>query len=229
MISYHIMSVNPQLSVRIDTDTIKEIVLKNVIKMLHHRGWVKKENIESRLADIIGEDNEQLLYKIKLDVKLGSFPTYEFQNTSETDSFADDVVFVKILPQKVTSIAKSPIIVDFLTTYKTSHKILVVDEISDKSKNALMSGKYVEVFSEKFLLQNVLEHDMSPAYEILTPDQCVELLKEYQLSKRQVKIMFNTDPVSRYLFLKKGRIVRIIRNSEASGNAIDYRIVVHKG
>ncbi len=40
--------------------------------------------------------------------------------------------------------------------------------------------------------------------------------------------MFDIDPVAQYLFLKKGRIVRIIRNSEASGYAIDYRIVVHK-
>jgi DNA-directed RNA polymerase subunit H (RpoH/RPB5) len=223
------MSVNPQLSVRIDTDSVREQVLKTVIKMLHHRGWLKKENIENRIASIIGDNNEENLYKIKLDVNLGSFPTYEFQNTSDKDVFTDDTVFVKIVPQKVTSIAKSPIIVDFLNSYKSSHKILIVDEISDKSRNALMNNKYIEVFNEKFLLQVLLEHVMSPAYEILSPDECTELLKEYQLSKRQVKIQFDNDPVSRYLFLKKGRIVRIIRNSEASGNAIDYRIVVHKG
>jgi DNA-directed RNA polymerase subunit H (RpoH/RPB5) len=73
-----------------------------------------------------------------------------------------------------------------------------------------------------------MDHVLSPAYEILTPDECNMVLKEYQLTRRQMKIMFDVDTVAQYLFLKKGRIVRITRNSEASGNAIDYRIVVHK-
>lgn len=222
------MSVNPQLSVRIDTETIREKVLSNIVKMLFHRGWIKHDNLENRTKTIIDDINDENLYKVKLDVKLGSHPTYEFQNVDKQTDFADDVVYIKLVPQKVTSIGKSPIIMDFLTTYKLSHKILVVDEISDKSKNALMSNKYVEVFSEKKILQNVMDHILSPAYDILTPDECDKILKEYQLTRRQMQIMFDTDTVAQYLFLKKGRIVRIIRNSEASGEAIGYRIVVHK-
>lgn len=222
------MSVNPQLSVRIDTETIRERVLSNIVKMFFHRKWIKQENLENRTKTVIDSANDENLYKVKLDVKLGTFPTYEFQNTDGKADFVDDVVFIKLVPQKVTSVGKSPIIVDFLTTYKQSHKILIVDEMSDKSRNALMSNKYVEVFSEKKVLQNVMDHVLSPAYEILTPDECTEVLKEYQLTRRQMQIMFDTDTVAQYLFLKKGRIVRITRNSEASGNAIGYRIVVHK-
>lgn len=222
------MSVNPQLSVRIDTETIRERVLSNIVKMLFHRGWIKHENLENRTKAVIDSANDENLYKVKLDVKLGTFPTYEFQNVDGKADFVDDVMFIKLVPQKVTSVGKSPIIVDFLTTYKQSHKMLIVDEMSDKSRNALMSNKYVEVFSEKKVLQNVMDHVLSPAYEILTPDECTEVLKEYQLTRRQMQIMFDTDTVAQYLFLKKGRIVRITRNSEASGNAIGYRIVVHK-
>jgi DNA-directed RNA polymerase subunit H (RpoH/RPB5) len=222
------MSVNPQLSVRIDTETVRQRVLSNIIKMMFHRGWIKEENLENKTKKAINDANDENLYKIKLDVKLGSFPTYEYQNTDEKTDFNDDTVFVKLVPQKVTSVSKSPIIVDFLTNYKQSHKILIVDEMSDKSRNTLMTNKYVEVFSEKKILQCILNHVLSPAYQILTPDECVAVLKEYQLTRRQMKIMFDIDPVAQYLFLKKGRIVRIIRNSEASGYAIDYRIVVHK-
>lgn len=223
------MSVNPQLSVRIDTETVRERVLSNIVKMMFHRGWIKQENLENRTKTAINDANDENLYKIKLDVKLGSHPTYEFTNVDEKTDFVDDVVFVKLVPQKVTSVGKSPIIVDFLTTYKQSHKILIVDEMSDKSRNALMSNtKYVEVFSEKKILQNVMDHVMSPAYDILTPDECTNVLNEYQLKKKQMNIMFDTDTVAQYLFLKKGRIVRIIRNSEASANSIGYRIVVHK-
>lgn len=222
------MSVNPQTSVRIDTETVRERLSTNIVKMLFHRGWIKQENIENRTKALIDSANDENLYKIKLDVKLGTFPTYEYQNTDGKSDFIDDVVFIKLVPQKVTSVGKSPIIVDFLTTYKQSHKILIVDEMSDKSRNALMQNKYVEVFIEKKILQDVMAHVMCPAYEILTPDECTEVLKEYQLTKRQMQLMFDTDTVAQYLFLKKGRIVRITRNSEASGNAIGYRIVVHK-
>lgn len=221
------MSVNPQLAVKISAEKIRETVLSNIVKMLFHRGWIKQENLENRTKTIIGEVNDENLYKIQLDVKLGSFPTYEFQNTNNNE-FIDDVVFLKLVPQKVTSVGKSPIIIDFLTIHKQSHKILVVDEISDKSKNVLMTNKYVEIFAEAKVMQNVMDHILSPAYEILTPDECTQLLKEYQLTRRQMEIMFDTDTVARYLFLKKGRIVRIIGNSEASGNTIRYRIVVHK-
>lgn len=222
------MSINPQLSVRIDTETVKERVLSNIVKMLFHRGWIKSENIENRIKGLIDSTNDENLYKVKLDVKLGTFSTYEYQNTDDKMDFIDDIVFIKLVPQKVTSVGKSPVIGEFLTTYKQSHKILIVDEMSDKSRNALMSNKYVEVFIEKKILQNVMDHLMCPAYEILTPDECTNVLKEYQLIRRQMQIMFDTDTVAQYLFLKKGRIVRIIRNSEASGNAIGYRIVVHK-
>lgn len=222
------MSVNPQLSVKIDTETVRERVLSNIVKMLFHRGWIKKENLESKIKTIINDANDDNLYKVKLDVKLGTFPTYEFLNIDGKADFIDDVVFIKLVPQRVTTVGKSPIIVDFLTVYKQSHKILVVEEMSDKSKAALMSNKYIEVFNEKKIMQNVMEHVLSPTYEILTPDESNAVLEEYQLTRRQMEIMFDTDHVAQYLFLKKGKIVRIIRNSEASGNAIAYRIVVHK-
>lgn len=223
------MSVNPQLSVRIDTETVRERVLSNIVKMLYHRGWIKHENLENRTKTAINDANDENLYKVKLDVKLGSFSTYEYQNLDANVDFNDDIVYIKLVPQKVTSVGKSPIIVDFLNTYKQFHKILIVDEILDKSRNALMTNtKYVEAFSEKKILQNVMDHVLSPAYEILTPDESSAVLSEYQLKKKQMSIMFDTEAVSQYLFLRKGKIVRIIRNSEASGNSIGYRIVVHK-
>ena len=40
------------------------------------------------------------------------------------------------------------------------------------------------------------------------------------------RLMYISDPASLYLFLKKEQIVRIVRNSELTGNSINYRIVV---
>lgn len=220
------------LPIQKDTETIRITVLTNIIKALSNRGWIKSENIESKVAKITKDSNDEQLYEIKLDVNLKQYIQYEIFATSN-DDFKDNVVYVKLVPQKVTSIGKSPIISDFLTSYKNYHKILVVDSISDKSKNTLITnslnaGSFIEIFNEPFFMRNLLEHECSPQYEILSVAQGSQLISEYNLAKRQMKIMFDSEAASQYLFLKKGKIVRIIRNSPMTGKSIEYRIVAHR-
>lgn len=226
------MSVNPLLlPVRKDTETVRQTVLTNVIKMFYHRKWISKENLENQIKQAIDTHNDDHIYKITLDVSLSTFPTYNpdeiIKDTEINDQ--DNYVIIKLLPQKVMSISKSPIISEFLNSYKKSHKILVVENISDKAKHQLISNKKTEVFNEVFFMINLLEHVCSPEYEVLTPDESKELLDTYHLSRRQMKLMLDSDPASLYLFLKKKQIVRIIRNSELTGKSVDYRIIVHKG
>lgn len=228
------MSINPLLlPVKKDADTIRATVLTTIIKMLHRRGWIHAENVEKQINNVIASQNDDNIYKVTLDVKLLSFPTYDPQddtpNKKVDKEFDDKVIMIKLLSQKVTSISKSPIITDFLTAYKKTHRILVVEDISEKAKQQLISNKHIEVFSEVFLLIDLLEYVCSPTYEILTPDQCTQLLEEYHLTKRQMKVMLDTDPASMYLFLKQKQIVRITRDSELTAKTVDYRIVVHKG
>lgn len=229
------MSVNPLLlPVRKDIDTIHNTVLTNVIKMLSNRKWISFENSEKRINEIINTHNDDQIYKVKLDVSLSTLPTYDPSEMVNEDAtkhkdFEDNIVMIKLLPQKITSIGKSPIIGEFMEKYRKNHKILIVDNISDKSKQQLISHKYMEVFRESFFMLNLLEHVCSPKYEVLTPDESKEMLKSYFLLKKQMKRMYDSDPASLYFFLKKKQIVRIIRNSELTGGAIDYRIVVpHK-
>ena len=226
------MSVNPLLlPVRKDIDSIRNTVLTNIVKMLYNRKWINKKNVQKIINELIASHNDDELYKIQLDVSLSKLDTYD-PNENEKDKekeFDDKYIMIKLLPQKVTSITKSPIIMEFLNAYKKTHKILIVDDISDKSKHQLVSMKHTEIFKETFLMLDLLEHACSPKYEVLTQDECKELLEGYHLLKRQMKRQYDTDPVSLYLFLKTKQIIRIIRNSELTGSAIDYRIVVpHK-
>jgi len=227
------MSVNPLLlPVKKDADTIRATVLTTIIKMLHRRGWISAENVKKQIDNVITSQNDDNLYKVTLDVKLLSFPTYDPQDENvpkKVDKeFDDKTVMIKLLSQKVTSVSKSPIITDFLTAYKKTHRILVVEEISEKAKHQLVSNKHIEVFSEVFLLADLMEFVSCPIYEILTPEQCTQVLEEYHLTKRQMKFMLDTDPASIYLFLKNKQMVRVIRDSELTAKSVDYRIVVHK-
>lgn len=228
------MSANSiYLPVRKDSETVRKTVLTNVVKMLNNRKWIADENVEKYITKLIDSYNDEQIYKITVDVALSKLPTYEPSDDDapkkQEKEFDDTIVMIKLLPQKVTSVAKSPIISEFLSNYKKNHKILIVDSISDKTKYQLVATKHTEVFKESFLMLDIMSHVCSPQFEVLSPNESTELLSSYHLTRKQMKRMLDTDPVSLYLFLKRKQIVRIIRNSELTGKAIDYRIVIHKG
>jgi hypothetical protein len=112
------MSVNPlHLPVKKDADTIKKTVLTNIVKMLNRRKWVSDKNFENTLERVINTQNDDQVYKINLDINLSKLETYYpveiGEEKKEDKDFEDNIVMVKLLPQKVTSINKSPIILEF--------------------------------------------------------------------------------------------------------------------
>lgn len=223
---------NPLLSIKKDSKTIRITVLTNIIKMLNKRKWIKDENLQKEISLAIEAQNENHVYIINLDVDLNSTMTYyppeEGEDRKFSEGFNGKTVVVKLLPQKITSVGKSPIIQEFFNEHKKVHRILVVESISDKSKAQITSVKHVEVFSEPYFMLDLMELVCSPKYEVLTPQEIPVFLESYHLTRKQMKKMFDNDPASQYFFLKKKQIVRIIRDSEISGNAVDYRLVVHK-
>jgi len=118
---------------------------------------------------------------------------------------------------------------DFLTEYKDYHKILIVKSYTAKSKENLLDPSFgiTEVFIEADLMINLMEIVGCPQYEVLTPEETDQFLDEYFSSRKQLKKMFDCDRAALYLFLKRKQVVRIIRDSEITGKAIDYRIVIH--
>lgn len=226
------MSINPLLlPVKKDEETLRITVLTNIIKMLYNRKWISESKLKSTIDSSINSSNDDNIYKINLDVSLSNLPTYD-PSADDTvkkldPDFNDKVVVVKIFPRKVTSIGKILVLVNFFETYKNYHKILIVESMAEKAKTLITNGKYSEVFDENFFLINLIDHTCSPKYEILTTDEANEFKKSYNLTNREMKIMFTNDPASLYFYLKKKQMVRIIRDSEITGKSVDYRIVVN--
>lgn len=218
--------------VKKDTETIRSTVLTNLVKMLGNRKWITEENIATQIKSIIDANNDDHYYKIKLDVYLAGVETYEpadeGKEKKKDPGFLDNVIAVKLLQQKVSSVGKSPIIQEFLSGNKNMHKIIVVEEISDKARQNLKNFPHTEVFEEYQLMVNLLDISCSPKYEVLTPTESIVMLDAYELTKSKMKVMFDSDPASLYFYLKMKQIVRIIRDSELTGKSTDYRIVVHK-
>jgi DNA-directed RNA polymerase subunit H (RpoH/RPB5) len=207
------MSLLPQLiPVEVNSEYIKNTVLTNIIKMLTERKKLLKENEEKNIKKILNTQTDDLIYKV------------EYENEEKKDK---KFIIIKILNQKITAINKTSPIGEFLNQYKNDNKLIVVKSTSQKTKQ-LIINTYIntEVFLEKELMMNLIEHLYVPVHEILSNEESLLIIESYNTRKRDMPKILTNDPVARYYNMQPGQICRILRPSETSGYVPYYRLVI---
>jgi DNA-directed RNA polymerase subunit H (RpoH/RPB5) len=215
--------------IRKDNATVNETVITNIVKMLAYRGWVINEDnsIKKTVEELFKSKKEEKIFTIKLNKNLVDVETYDpFENKKEWKNFNGDSIIVYLSNQKVTG--KSQILTDFIAKYNNYHKIIIVDSITEKIRHGLSSIKYTEVFKEVEFMLNITDHVCCPQHTVLSNKEFEEFLKSYNIKRKEMPKQFDVDPMSRYLYLKRGQAIRIVRNSEMTGQSVFYRIIVHK-
>mmetsp|Transcript_18572 Transcript_18572/g.44642 ORF Transcript_18572/g.44642 Transcript_18572/m.44642 type:complete len:241 (+) Transcript_18572:165-887(+) len=82
----------------------------------------------------------------------------------------------------------------------------------------------LNVFFEVELVLNITHHEMVPKHRLMTPVEKRKLLSKYKVTQEQLPRIMLTDPVAKYLGLKRGDVVEVIRESETAGRYTTYRV-----
>lgn len=203
------MEPNKTLFSVIKTESQKlEIILQNVLLMLSNRIYIDKNG-----------DKQQLLDRDKAKTA-DKGDGVHVVTADNGDSYA-----IKIIFQKITSTGKQSVISEFFKDYVQYKKIIIANDFNTKIID-FVSKHHTQIFRESALLQDIISYRDQPRFELLSPSEMGQVKKEYNITDYTTEKLSKTDPISKYFALKKGDIIRIIRPSPTSGEAIAYRIVI---
>ena len=100
----------------------------------------------------------------------------------------------------------------------------IVSQLNKYDKIFQKNGGMLQYFQIKQLMFNPTKHEYVPEHIKLKDDEIAEFMKKYMIrSKLDMSRIYPSDPIAKWLGLKQGDIVKIIRYNENSGESFYYR------
>jgi DNA-directed RNA polymerase subunit H (RpoH/RPB5) len=100
----------------------------------------------------------------------------------------------------------------------------LISQLNKYDKIFQKNGGMLQYFQVKQLMFNPTKHEYVPEHIRLTESEVADFMKKYMIrSKLDMSRIYPTDPIAKWLGLKYGDIVKIIRYNENSGQSFYYR------
>ena len=190
-------------------------IRKTLFKMLEDRGYKYSKEDEMENFDLFKANYKYRDDLVMLADKQGS----------------EDLIYVEFSNKEKVGLDVIRDVGFRLHEQKIKNGILITKgPVTSLCKQALIdiaeADIFLEIFEEKELIVNITEHELVPKHIILSNEEKQSLLSKYRLKENQLPKILITDPISKYLGLKRAQVVKIIRPSETAGKYITYRIAV---
>ena len=106
---------------------------------------------------------------------------------------------------------------------KIKHKVIVgAGKVTRSAKNEMIANDF-EFIPAQLVIMDILNHEFVPKHEIVAGEEMEKILDYYKLAKEELPQILTSDPVAIIIGAKPGDVVRIVRKSATSGQAIIYR------
>jgi DNA-directed RNA polymerase subunit H (RpoH/RPB5) len=190
-----------------NSEDIRQTLLANTVKMLTERGLLSRDDLDKNITAITSKVSDEMIYEVAL--------------------LSGEKFMIKLALQKITAIARSFGISEFLAQYKNNPKLIIVKEISKKALQYIMNNfTRTELFLEEELMINIIEHDLIPKHEVLSEEEMKTFYVDFGCKKKNMPKMLHIDPMARYYNMKPGDVCRILRASDKCGLSPTYRLVI---
>jgi len=100
----------------------------------------------------------------------------------------------------------------------------IMSQLNRYDKMFQKIGGQLQFFYTKQLMYNPTKHEYVPEHIKLSEEETVSIMKSNMIrSKLYMPIILHNDPIAKWLGLKQGDVVKIIRYNENSGVSFYYR------
>ncbi len=193
-------------------------VWKTLNKMMEDRGYEKDANSNFNFEDFTSY--------LKETKKLQGF----FTKLDPSNPEARFRTYYEYIPTPKLNNDKIKTFFEVMKDCKVDSGIIIIpssgkfSQIAKQKLDEINTQIQIEVFTLGELVVNITEHELVPKHIRLSEEEKKQLLKRYKVKENQLPKILITDPVAKYLGLKRGEVVKIVRISETAGRYITYRI-----
>ncbi|CAH2072331.1 unnamed protein product [Thlaspi arvense] len=191
-------------------------VHKTLNQMLKDRGYIVTDSeIEMTEEEFVEKYGENMTREDRVTLKI----------KRNDESVKLVVIFLKEPKPKVNEVRPY---IKRMQSEKVFRAIFVVKESTRYVLDLISQTPklHLEIFMETELLMNVKDHVFVPDHRALTTEEKKALLEKYTVKENQLPRIRVTDPVAKYYGLRRGEVVKIIRQSETADRYVTYRYVV---